>query len=338
MAQEQDRITEMAPDLKVHRILNGMWQVSGSHGHIDQKKAIDAMEKFVRKGFITWDLADHYGPAEDFVKLFREQMIAQNKENMLKDVKFFTKWVPRPQKISKKVVKKAIDLSRTRMGMDVLDMIQFHWWDYDDKNYLKAMEYLDDLRKEGIITHLSLTNFDTAHLEEFINRGIKITSNQVQYSLIDRRPERLMQDLCEKHDIKLLAYGTLGGGLLSERYLEKPEPSYSSLNTASLYKYKRMVDRWGDWSLFQRFLRVLSEIADKHNVSIANVAVRYVLESPVVAGAIVGVRLGISEHIEDNLRVFSFSLDSEDNSKIEEILNESNDLMKIIGDCGDEYR
>jgi aryl-alcohol dehydrogenase-like predicted oxidoreductase len=338
MMIDQNRITKMAPDLKVHKILNGMWQVSGSHGHIDQKKAINAMELFVENGFITWDLADHYGPAEDFVKEFREKMIKEGKENLLEDVNFFTKWVPQPQKMTRKVVEKAIDISRKRMGIDVLDMVQFHWWDYEDRNYLKAIEYLDDLREDGVIRYLGLTNFDTAHLEEFIEMGINIVSNQVQYSLIDRRPEQLMQEFCEKHDINLLAYGTLGGGLLSEQYLSKPEPPYNALNTASLYKYKRMIDRWGNWSLFQRLLGKLNEIAAKHEVSIPNVAVRYVLENPVVAGAIIGVRLGISEHIEENLRVFDFNLDRTDINEIEEILNDSNDLMKEIGDSGDEYR
>lgn len=238
----------------------------------------------------------------------------------------------------KKKIKKAIDVSRSRMGTESLDMLQFHWWDYNDKNYLKAIEYLDKLREEGIINHLGLTNFDTEHLQEFIDMGIKITSNQVQYSLIDRRPEILMQELCEKNDIKLLVYGTLGGSLLTERFLNKPEPYGSILNTASLYKYKNMIDRWGIWKLFIELLNVLKRIADKYNVSIANVAVRYVLENPVVAGAIIGVRLGISEHVNDNLRVFDFSLGDDDLKNINDVLSKSNNLLEIIGDCGDEYR
>jgi aryl-alcohol dehydrogenase-like predicted oxidoreductase len=246
--------------------------------------------------------------------------------------------VPRPQKITRDLVNKAINISRKRMGLESLDMLQLHWWDYQDKNYLKAISFLDDLRKDGTLSTLGLTNFDTEHVEEFLEMGIDIVSNQVQYSLIDRRPEKLMVPICQKYNIKLLAYGTLCGGLLTEKYLNQPEPFEEQLYTASLYKYKNMIDRWGNWSLFQELLQTLKEIALKYEVSIANVAVRYVLENPVVGGAIVGVRLGISEHIEQNSKVFSFTLHQNDLDEIDRVLSKSNDLIQIIGDCGDEYR
>ncbi|MHA2392698.1 MAG: aldo/keto reductase [Promethearchaeota archaeon] len=330
--------TYLTKDLKICRILNGMWQVSGAHGYIDKQKAIEAMDIHVESGFITWDLADHYGPSEDFVKEFRNSRMKEHGEDSLKDIRFFTKWVPRPQPITKQVVSDAIDVSRKRMGMKTLDMLQFHWWEYENKNYLKAVEYLDELREEETIYTLGLTNFDSTHVEEFMEMGIKITSNQVQYSLIDRRPEKFMADMCSKYGIKLFAYGTLCGGLLSERFIGKPEPFRTQLNTASLSKYKNMINRWGDWDLFQELLNVLKQIADNHNVSIANVAVRYVLENPIVAGAIIGVRLGVSEHIIENSRVFDFKLGYDEKNEIESVLSNANNLIEIIGDCGDEYR
>ena len=315
-----------------------MWQVSGAHGYISKDDAIKSMNFHVENGFTSWDLADHYGPAEDFVKIFREQRVREQKEASLEDLKFFTKWVPRPQKITRELVNEAIDISRKRMGMESIDMLQFHWWEYQNKNYLKAIAFLDDLREEGIISNLGLTNFDAQHTEEFLKMGINIVSNQVQYSLIDRRPEKLMASLCKKYNIKILAYGTLCGGLLSETYLNHPEPLGDQLYTASLYKYKNMIDRWGDWKLFQELLQTLKKIALKYEVTIPNVAVRYVLENSVVGGAIIGVRLGISEHIEQNSKTFSFSLNQDDIEEIESVLSKSNDLFRIIGGCGDEYR
>ncbi|MBD3213190.1 MAG: aldo/keto reductase [Candidatus Lokiarchaeota archaeon] len=338
MENPQNITTTLIDDMEICRIINGMWQVSGSHGDIRRNKAIKSMLEHSKAGLITWDLADHYGPAEDFIKLFRQKLQDQGDSELLRKVKFFTKWVPRPKKITKQKVREAIDISRARMGMESLDMLQFHWWDYSNKNYIKAMEYLDELREEGLIKHLGLTNFDTAHLQEFIDLGIPIVSNQVQYSLIDRRPELLMQDVCSKNNIKLLVYGTLGGGLFTDRFLNKPEPYGSILNTASLYKYKNMLDKWGDWSLFQELLKTLKSIAEKYNVSIANIADRYVLENPVVAGAIIGVRLGLSKHIKENLQIFNFSLDEDDLKMINEISSRAYNLLEIIGDCGDEYR
>ncbi len=147
-----------------------------------------------------------------------------------------------------------------------------------------------------------------------------------------------MTAVCEEQRVWLLPYGVLCGGLLSDRYLGQPEPGAGALNTASLRKYKQMVDAWGGWDLFQRLLATLKTIADKHGVSIANVASRYILEKPTVAGVIIGARLGVAEHIAENARVFSFQLDADDYRAIDEVSAAARDLYRIIGDCGDEYR
>jgi aryl-alcohol dehydrogenase-like predicted oxidoreductase len=329
---------QLAPDLNMCRILNGMWQVSGAHGAIDSKSAIASMFKYMDAGFTTWDLADHYGPAEDLIGEFRHQLVATRGKAALSNLQAFTKWVPRPTKMTRRLVEQNIDRSLSRMRVEALDLLQFHWWEYRDKNYLDALSYMSELQSEGKIKHLALTNFDTEHLKIITQAGYKIVSNQVQFSLIDRRPLINMVQFCQEHNIKLLAYGTVCGGLLSEQYLGQPEPRGGALNTASLRKYKNMVDSWGGWSLFQELLSALKDIADKHAVSVPNIAVRYILDQPVVAGAIVGARLGRSEHLADNARVFDFTLDADDLAQIEAVLQESRDLYQLIGDCGDEYR
>ncbi|MFB2979461.1 aldo/keto reductase [Microseira sp. BLCC-F43] len=334
---ESSRI-QFTPDLNICRVLNGMWQVSGGHGRINQDAAIQTMFKYLDAGYTTWDMADHYGPAEDFIGEFRRQLIATRGEAALSNLQAFTKWVPRPGKMTRKLVEDNIDISRRRMKVDCLDLMQFHWWEYGDKNYLDALKHMADLQTEGKIKHLALTNFDTEHLKIILDNGIKIVSNQVQFSIVDRRPEVAMIQFCQQHDIKLFTYGTLCGGLLSEKYLGQPEPRGGQLDTVSLRKYKNMVDAWGGWDLFQELLSVLKGIADKHGVSIPNVAVRYILDKPAVAGVIVGARLGISAHLEDNAKVFDLHLDDSDLKQIDAITNKSRDLFKLIGDCGDEYR
>jgi aryl-alcohol dehydrogenase-like predicted oxidoreductase len=289
-------------------------------------------------GFTTWDLADHYGPAEDFIGEFRKQLVASRGSAALDEMQAFTKWVPYPDPMPRSVVEEAVAVSQRRMHTECLDLLQFHWWDYGDPHYLDALKHLAALRDEGRIRHLALTNFDTTHVERIVAEGIAVVSNQVQYSLVDLRPEVRMVELCQRLGVQLLTYGTLCGGLLSDRYLGRLEPGRVELDTVSLQKYKRMVDAWGGWELFQRLLRALREVADKHGVSIANVAVRTILDRPAVAGVIVGVRLGLSDNLEDNARVFALRLDSEDNDRIATVLRDANDLYRIIGDCGDEYR
>jgi aryl-alcohol dehydrogenase-like predicted oxidoreductase len=329
---------QFADDLSICRILNGMWQVSGAHGAIDPGRAVAAMFAYHDAGFTTWDLADHYGPAEDFIGAFRRQFAARHGKERVPEIQAFTKWVPYPGPMARRIVEDAVGVSLRRMGTDRLDLLQFHWWDYGDARYLDALRHLADLRDEGRIRHLALTNFDTERLAAIAGHGIRIVSNQVQYSLVDRRPEARMAAWCRDNGVSLLTYGTLLGGLLSERWLGRPEPGRSELATASLRKYKQMIDTWGGWALFQELLGSLKQIADRHGAGIANVATRYVLDRPAVAGVIIGARLGIAEHIAENARTFDIALDADDLAALDPVLARSNDLMRLIGDCGDEYR
>jgi aryl-alcohol dehydrogenase-like predicted oxidoreductase len=328
----------LAEDLEICRILNGMWQVSGAHGRIAPPAAVEEMFAYHDSGFTTWDLADHYGPAEDFIGDFRRRFAARHGAGRLSGIQAFTKWVPHPGPMTRPVVEQAVGISLSRMGVDCLDLLQFHWWDYDDRRYLDALRHLADLQYEGKIRRLALTNFDTERLGVITDHGIPVVSNQVQYSLIDRRPDVRMASFCRDHGMSLLAYGTLLGGLLSENFLGRPEPRAPELDTASLRKYKNMLDAWGGWALFQELLETLKGIADKYRVGIANIGVRYVLDRPAVAGVIIGARLGLAQHVADNARVFSLALDADDLAAIDLVLAQSRDLMKLIGDCGDEYR
>jgi aryl-alcohol dehydrogenase-like predicted oxidoreductase len=329
---------QFARDLTICRVLNGMWQVSGGHGAIKPGRAVEEMFAYHDAGFTTWDLADHYGPAEDFIGDFRRRFAARNGAERLSEIQAFTKWVPYPARMTRRTVEDAVGISLSRMGVECLDLLQFHWWDYGNAGYLDALRHLADLRQEGKIRQLALTNFDTERLRIIADHGIGVVSNQVQYSIVDRRPEARMASFCGGHAMTLLAYGTLLGGLLSEKYLGRPEPQRAELDTASLRKYKNMIDTWGGWTLFQELLAVLKQIADRHRVSIANIGVRYILDRPAVAGVIVGARLGVAQHIADNTRVFDLALDPEDQAMIEAVLIKSRDLIKLIGDCGDEYR
>jgi aryl-alcohol dehydrogenase-like predicted oxidoreductase len=329
---------QFTADLSMCRILNGLWQVSGGHGYIEPARALTEMIAYHNAGFTTWDLADHYGPAEDFIGAFRGALAASHGAEQVSEIQAFTKWVPQPGRMSRRIVEDAIGISLLRMGVKSLDLLQFHWWDYADTGYLDALKHLSDLREEGKIRHLALTNFDTERLEVIADHGIRIVSNQVQYSMVDRRPEARMVRFCRDHAITLLTYGTVLGGLLSAKYLGQPEPRPSELNTASLRKYKNVVDAWGGWPLLQRLLAALNEIAIKHHVSISNVGVRYILDRPAVAGVIVGARLGITQHLADNAKVFGLALDAGDHEIIEVVLANGRDLINLIGDCGDEYR
>ena len=322
--------TVLGNDLEICRILNGMWQVAGGHGQINSELAIQDMKKYQESGFTTWDLADIYGPAESLIGNFSKK-IEQN-------FQAFTKFVPNPGPMSNSTVTHHIDESLKKMNVKCIDLLQFHWWNYQDSSYLDALKHLSKLQKEGKIKHLGLTNFDTERIKIIIENNFKIISNQIQYSILDQRPEKIMVPFFARNGIQIISYGTLLGGFFSEKYLNVDEPTRADLTTASLQKYKNMIDIWGGWELFQELLGVLNIISKKYDCSIANIATKFILDKPQVAGVIIGARLGISSHREDNSKVFELKLEQDDLLSISSVTSKSNDLFDTIGDCGDEYR
>jgi len=323
---------ELAPGFSISRVLTGLWQIADMEHHgvpLNLKDTASAMEPYLDAGFTTFDMADHYGSAEDIVGKFRRQD-AQGKK-----IQILTKWVPEAGPVSKEDVRNAVLRSLDRIQAEKIDLMQIHTWTYATPNWLDCLFYLQELKEEGLINHLGLTNFDTIHLMIALRSGIEIISNQVCFSLLDQRPNNRMTELCQQYDVKLLVYGTVAGGFLTEKWLGEPEPSIEDLETWSLMKYKRFIDATGGWDIFQNLLKTVKHVADRHDVSMANVACRYILDQPSVGGIIIGARLGKSEHIHDNLRLSQFSLDKKSRSEIESLLS---NMKPIEGDCGIEYR
>ncbi|KAF8879769.1 NADP-dependent oxidoreductase domain-containing protein [Gymnopilus junonius] len=320
------------------RIWTGLWQLSSNAwGSASVSKVRQGMLRHSEIGYTAF--ADHYGSAEIIFGQFRQSLPDPEQ------VVGATKWcVFKRVNPSRAVVQAAVQERMDRMKTTRVDLLQFHWQDYSDDGYITALNHLLDLKMEGVIAAIGLCNFDTIRTDEIcteLGPGA-IVSNQVQFSLIDTRPLHGMADVCEKHGVKLLTYGTLCGGFLSDKWLGRPEPDpYSGNLTPSQRKYLDMIIKaWGSWELFQALLLVLRKIGDLHGRSIANIATRWVLDHSFVGAVIIGARLGISEHPDENQQVFGFRLSPQDNLDIETVLDRSNgrSIISSIGDCGAEYR
>ena len=116
MTMPESSRLQFVRDLPICRILNGMWQVSGAHGPIDPRTAIPSMFDYLDAGLTTWDLADHYGPAEDFIGEFRRQLASARGQEALSSIQAFTKWVPRPGPMTRRIVENNIDISCGEWG------------------------------------------------------------------------------------------------------------------------------------------------------------------------------------------------------------------------------
>ncbi len=329
---EQDRTIELAPGLRISRVVTGLWQIADMERDdqsVDLDAAAQSMKAYTDAGLTTFDMADHYGSSEEIAGIFSNKYAGDT------GVQLLTKWVPTPGGSTRELVREAVDRALTRLQAERVELLQYHAWNYADPSYLDDLMYLNELKAEGLIGHLGLTNFDTAHLRVVLESGVDIVSNQLCYSLLDQRAAGAMSALCEERGVKLLAFGTLAGGFLTERWLGKPEPDIDSLSTWSQMKYKRYIDTAGGWQPYQHLLEVLEETAARHQVSMANVASRFMLEQPAVGAVIIGARLGLSEHIDNNRQLLDFSLDDKGIESIRAALGE---MTPIPGDCGDEYR
>jgi len=322
---------ELAPGYWISRMLRGGWQLAGGHGAIEAERATADMAAFVDEGVTTFDCADIYTGVEEMIGAFREHMLAERGSEALKNFRVHTKFVPDWEALSRvdrAYVREIIHRSLRRLKVERLDLVQFHWWNYAVPGAVETALILKELQDEGKIHQIGGTNFDTPHTRALLDAGVPLVSMQVQYSLLDQRPENELVALCQERGLKLLCYGTVAGGFLSERWLGAPEPQ-EPFGNRSLAKYKLIIDDFGGWPLFQTMLTTLREIGRKHGVSLTAVATRWVLDRPEVAGAIIGARY--AEHLPDNLDVFRIALDEEDRSAIDRV------LARKTGPDGDTY-
>merc|ERR1711959_496796 len=172
-------------------------------------------------------------------------------------LRFFTKYVTQEQSITE--ARRINQQSRKALGV-VPYMVQMHWWDFSDRGDLEAAQHLATLKNEGKLLHVAACNYDTAHLRDLLDADIPITVNQVQYSLLDRRPENGLIEMASSRGVQLTCFGAVAGGWLSDHYLGLSEDAANELSqpaTISLRMYRSSLDAWSgnNWALFQELLR-----------------------------------------------------------------------------------
>jgi len=320
----------LRPDYEITRVIRGGWQLAGGHGVIAREAAIDALMAAYDSGITTFDCADIYTGVEELIGAFRARVGDERGREAKGSIKVHTKLVPDLSalgSVNKAYVAGIIDRSLKRLGMERLDLVQFHWWRYATPGLLDVVGWLDDLRKAGKINHVGLTNFDTPHLRAVLDQGVDILSVQTQYSALDARPEHGLADLCAARGVWLLCYGTVAGGFLSDSWLGAPEPK-PPLENRSLTKYKLIIDDFGGWALFQGLLAALRRVADRHGADIASIASRLVLDRPRVGAVIIGARN--RKHAGGNADVPALPLSERDKAEIAAITARA---QGPLGDC-----
>ncbi len=328
---------QLRDDFSTPQIIKGSWQIADDHSaSIGGEDAMyKHMAAFVDAGITAFDCGDIYHGVEERIGQFIERFRRERGVEAARQIAVHTKYVPaflqddELRSINRQKVEEVIDRSLKRLRSERLDLVQLHWWNYEIPGNVDAALILKDLQKAGKIHHIGGTNYNVEELRKMVEAGVDIVSNQVQYSLTDRRAQKGMADFCLKHNIHLMGYGSLGGGFFSKKWLDIPDAGSPDFENVSLDKYYRIIVDFGGWDLFQELLHVLDRIAQRHNVSIAAVSSRYVLEQPAVAAVIQGARH--ERHLAENLKLFTFALDQADYAAINAV------LAKSTGPAGDCY-
>lgn len=280
-------------------LIVGCWQLDDrswrSHSESDIFRAIDT---YLALGVNTFDTADIYGRSEALL----------GRALKGRDCTVLTKAVFFGDVPSQSQVRNKIENSLRNLNLDTLELVQVHWHD-PSLDFSAMFELLNQLREQGKIQRIGVTNFNTPMLEKAIALA-PIRSNQVQYSLIDRRVESAMQPFCQQHGIALLPYGPLAGGFLSKKFLGMAVPPKESDHARSFY-YSSMVHAHGGWSPVQEMLGSLSKVAQKYEKTLAQVALNWVKQQPGVAAVISGLTLN-REHMSCNAEAMEWQMAAED--------------------------
>ena len=306
----------LRPGYRISRLVKGGWQLAGDHGPVERSRAVADMAAFVDAGIVAFDCADIYTGVEEMIGSFLARLAATRGAASAAAIKVHTKYVPdlaALSRIDRRSVARVIDRSLARLGRERLDLVQFHWWDFSAPGWTECAGHLAALQAAGKIDRIGVTNFDEGRLAEITASGVDVVSAQVQYSLLDRRPEGGFLEWAGANRVAVFAYGALAGGFLTDRWLGEPDPGFTFANR-SLVKYRLIIEEFGGWGLFQELLRTLRGIADRRGADIPAVAVRAVLDAPGTAAVILGARY--ADRLLRTLRVFSIALDDADRAAI----------------------
>lgn len=317
---------ELTDQISISRLILGTWQFATNHEENSKVSSEAILSAYLSAGVTSITTANIYQGVEKKLGDFLEKNKTSFLDGALPTPQIFTVFTTLPDKLNAYTeadILREIDAALTRLNLSSLDLMQFFCWDADISVNLKVANALKKAIQQGKIKALGVTNVDVKTLEALLDNDIPIVSNQVQYSLLDRRAETAMIPFCLKHNIKLLPYGVMSGGLLSEKFLD--QESLINPQNASEEKYLRTVNEVGGWNVFQQVLTNLNSIAKSLGVNITQLAASYILHQPTVAAIILGAHN--TKRLDDNLAILNIELSDENLKNIREAI-EPLDLIR----------
>ena len=273
-------------------------------GLFDKKQNMMAVSRAYELGVNVFDTADVYGLGMSEKLL--SKALGNKRHDVMISTKFGVSWDERPVNglaktfydSSPKRVVEALEGSLKRLRIDCIPLYYIHWPD-PNTSFLETAEALRRCQESGKIKNIGLSNFSIQQIKE-IHQDLNITAVQAQYSLIDRGIEGNFLDTCHELGINVFTYGPLAQGLLTGKYNDR---SIFGDNDCR----KRLPHFHGEkYNQHLGVIQKVSEISSKYQISMSQVAIRWVLENPNISCAVSGIK-SIAQ-IEDNVRALEFSI------------------------------
>jgi aryl-alcohol dehydrogenase-like predicted oxidoreductase len=302
-------------DLEITRVGFGAWAIGGGDwefgwGPQDDEQSIAAIHHALEQGINWIDTAAAYGFGRS------EQIVGRALQGVAERPHVFTKCslLEGPDRtvlhsLKRDSVLREAEQSLQRLGVDAIDLYQIHW-PIPAAEIEEGWAALAELREQGLVSHIGVSNFDADQLR-VIQQIAPVETLQPQYSLIEREIEREILPFAQQEGIGVIAYSPMGSGMLSggmtrERAERLPENDWrkgdARFSEPELSANLELVER-------------LKAVAERHHTTPGAIAVAWTLRNPAVDGAIVGFRR--ADQVAPILPAASLDLTDQDIAEIE---------------------
>jgi aryl-alcohol dehydrogenase-like predicted oxidoreductase len=309
-----DRVRLGRSELRVSPIAFGTWQLGGEWGEFDERRAIDAIRHALGLGINFFDTAQAYGFGAS------ERLLGQALEDELRaardDIVIATKGGLRPvgdgvtRDSSPEWLRQGVEESLEALGVDFVDLYQVHWPD-PDTPMAETAAALAELRDDGKIRHVGVSNFSAEQMNE-LSRTLPVETLQPPYHLFQREIEHDVLPWCQEQDAGVLIYAPLAHGLLTGTIDEDTQFARDDWRSISPLFTGEGLPR------NLEVVRQLGGVADQIGCTLSQLAIAWTLTHPAVDVAIVGSRS--ARHIEEAVGALDVELGERELQWIEGIM------------------
>ncbi len=314
---------ELAPGYEISRLIKGGWQDIGS-----DPSANDDLIRYAMSGITTFETSDAYPGGEERLGIFLDRM-GRGLPESRKAVRVHTRFtVPLSGAPPSRVVE-SVNRSLRLLGLERLDLLQLQCWNLKAPGLADVVSAMVDMQRQGKVRLLGVCNMGVEPLQRLLGLGMPVATNQVPYSLVDRRADSRLAGFCERSGISLLTYGPLAGGFLTGAWRLERDPESSGRLYS--HEYLQIVRSGMGWQGLQALLLALERIAVRMQRTLAQIALRWALQRGPGQAVLFGATG--ADRCNELIELFEFELSEADCRALEE---EASDGPP--GDVGDLER